>query len=279
MEKVVSLDIGGTNTRVALINEKYEIEKVLIRPTVVRNTELFLKNVENTIREALPNLDGVKCFAMGVPGRVRYDGYIYALPNVHIVNVPLADHLRKTFGIPAYVINDAEAAALAESNIGKHKEEPSLYFVTISTGVGGAFTEKGVLKSSSYEVGHTMMTYHGECHEFEHMASGTGLVRLADMNGLHVANAREFFECKKNGLELACRIYRDWIHLFADWFRMIQDTFTPALFALTGGVMKSADIFLEDMKRAVPDIRLEPCALGQEAGLLGGAVYGFQQKE
>ncbi len=278
MEKVVSLDIGGTNTRVALINENYEIEKVLIRPTVVGNTDLFLKNVKKTIEEALPTFEGVKCFAMGVPGRVRYDGYIYALPNVHIVNVPLAEYLTKTFSLPAYVINDAEAAALAESNIGPHKKEKSLYFVTISTGVGGAFTEKGVLKSSSYEVGHTMMSYHGETHEFEHMASGTGIVRLADMNGLHVGDAREFFELKKNGYELAERVYRDWIRLFADWFRMIEETFSPDVFALTGGVMKSQDIFFEDMKAAVPGIRLEACALGQEAGLLGGAVYGFQQK-
>ena len=274
--KVAALDIGGTNTRVALVNDKFEIEKVLIRPTVVGNTELFLKNVGDTIEEALPSLEEVGCFAMGVPGRVRYDGYIYALPNVHIENVPLAEYLQERFGRPAYVINDAEAAALAEANIGAHKDEPSLYFVTISTGVGGALTVGGRLKSTSYEVGHTMMSYRGECHEFEHMCSGTGIVRLAAMNGLNVQSSREFFELKKNGHELAERVYRDWLRLFADWFRMLEETFSPGLFALTGGVMKSQDLFLEDMKAAVPGIRIEPCALGQEAGLLGAAVYGFQ---
>ena len=171
---------------------------------------------------------------------------------------------------------DAEVTALAEANIGEHKEEPSLYFVTISTGVGGALTVGGRLKSTSYEVGHTMMSYRGECHEFEHMCSGTGIVRLAAMNGLNVQSSREFFELKKNGHELAERVYRDWLRLFADWFRMIEETFSPGLFALTGGVMKSQDLFLEDMKAAVPGIRIEPCALGQEAGLLGAAVYGFQ---
>jgi hexokinase len=54
-EKIIALDIGGTNTRVALINEKYEIESVKISPTVVGNTDLFLANVKKTILEAIPS--------------------------------------------------------------------------------------------------------------------------------------------------------------------------------------------------------------------------------
>ena len=160
MKKIIALDIGGTNTRVALINEKYEIESVKIEPTVVGNTELFLANVKKTILEAIPSFEGVSALAMGVPGRVRYDGFIYALPNIHIDNVPLASYLSKEFKLPAYVINDAEVAALAEANVGPFKKAKSLYFVTISTGVGGALTIGGELRNSSYEAGHTMTAYH-----------------------------------------------------------------------------------------------------------------------
>jgi glucokinase len=68
MKKIIALDIGGTNTRVALINEKYEIESVKIEPTVVGNTALFLANVKKTILEAIPSFDDVVALAMGVPG-------------------------------------------------------------------------------------------------------------------------------------------------------------------------------------------------------------------
>jgi pyruvate kinase len=93
MKKIIAFDIGGTNTRVALINEKYEIESVKISPTVVGNTDLFLANVSKTIKEAIPSFEGCRALAMGVPGRVRYDGFIYAFPNIHIENVPLASYL------------------------------------------------------------------------------------------------------------------------------------------------------------------------------------------
>lgn len=161
MKKIVALDIGGTNTRVALINEKYEIESIKIEPTVVGDTNLFLENVKKTVTEAITDWDDVLCLATGVPGRIRYDGFIYALPNIHIENVPLASYLSDVFKKPAYVINDAEVAALAEANVGPWKKAHSLYFVTISTGVGGALTVNGKLVNSSYEAGHTMTRYHG----------------------------------------------------------------------------------------------------------------------
>ena len=63
MKKVIALDIGGTNTRVALINENYEVEKVLINPTVVGNLDLFLQNVSKTVREAIDDFSGVVAIA------------------------------------------------------------------------------------------------------------------------------------------------------------------------------------------------------------------------
>ncbi|MCR5079286.1 MAG: ROK family protein [Bacilli bacterium] len=278
-KKIVALDIGGTNTRVALVNERFEIENVLIKPTKVGNLDLFMKSVIEVIREAVPDMSEVICIAGGVPGRVRWDGYIYALPNIHISQIPLAETLEKEFGKKTYIINDAEVAALAEANLGEYSKYKSLYFITISTGVGGALTIDGKLRSSSYEIGHTMTQYKNEIHEFEHMCSGTGLRRLADDNGLNIADAREFFTLVKNGHELANRVYRDWIRLLANFISMIQEHFQPEVFTITGGVMKSADIFWEDLVRNCPYSKLLKANAGQNAGLLGAAVYGFQMAE
>jgi glucokinase len=277
MKKIVALDIGGTNTRVALINEDYKIERVEVKPTTVGNVDLFLASVKNAIQETIPDMKEVSAIAMGVPGRVRYDGFIYALPNIHINNIPLATYLENAFKKPTFVINDAEVAALAEANLGTYKTAKSLYFVTISTGVGGAMTRNGQLVNSSYECGHTMTKYHGEIHEFEHLASGTGLRRLADMNGLSIVDAREFFSLVKNGHVLATNVYHDWIKMVAEWLMMNQANFSPEVFTLTGGVMKSADVFFEDLRRAAPSCHLEKCSFDQQAGLIGAAVLGFQK--
>jgi glucokinase len=279
MKKVVALDIGGTNTRVALINERYEIESVVIKPTVVGNVDLFLASVKKAIEEAITDWKDVIAIATGVPGRCRYDGFVYALPNIHVENIPLAQFLFTVFQVPSFVINDAEVAALAEANVGPFKTYHSLYFVTISTGVGGALCINGKLRQSSYEVGHTMTAYHGEIHEFEHMASGVGLRRLCDMNGLTIASAKEFFALVQNGHPLATKVYQDWIKMLGEWFEMNEANFQPEVFTVTGGVMKSADVFWDDLKKATPSCHLEKCSFGQEAGLIGAAVLGFQSHQ
>ncbi|MBR1846179.1 MAG: ROK family protein [Bacilli bacterium] len=277
MKKIIALDIGGTNTRVALINEEYKIESILINPTVVGNLDLFLESVKKTILEGVKDFTDVIAISAGVPGRVRHDGFIYALPNIHISSIPLSEYLEKEFHLPVFVRNDAEVAALSEANVGPYKNYHSLYFVTISTGVGGALCIDGKLWNSSYEIGHTMTAYHNEIHEFEHMASGTGIRRLCDMNGLNIVDAREFFNLVKNDHPLAKRVYKDWIKMLSEWFEMVQDILSPEIFTLTGGVMKSKDLFLEDLRRACPNSNIQECACGQEAGLIGAAVFGFQK--
>lgn len=276
MRKVIALDIGGTNTRVALINENYEIETVLIKDTVIGNRDAFLASVAAIIEEAIPNPQEACAIACGVPGRVRYDGYIDALPNVGIAKIPMAQFLSAKFKIPAFVKNDAEVAALAEANVGPNAAYPSLYFVTVSTGVGGALTLNGKLVNSSYEVGHTATPYKGKLYEFEHLASGTGLKKLCSLNGLEVANSREFFELVQAKNEVALGVYQDWLKLFASWLKMVQDAFDPAVFAFTGGVMKSKDLFFDDLRKAAPFAHLEECGCGQYAGLIGSSVFGFQ---
>lgn len=276
MKKVVALDIGGTNTRVALVDENYKILKQVINPTVTGDTNLFLENVAKTIDECVSDMSEVSCLAMGVPGRVRYDGFIAALPNIHISNIPLADYLTSRYKKPAYVINDAEVAALAEANLGEYKNEKSLYFITISTGVGGALTRNGRLVQTSYEVGHTMFEYKGEVHEFEHLTSGGGLIKMCQVNGLTVNNGKEFFDLMKKKDDLAIKVYRDWIVLLGKWIKMIGANFEPDIFTVTGGVMKSKDIFFEDLKKEVAPLHIVPCSFGQEAGLMGAAVLAFQ---
>ena len=277
MKKVIALDIGGTNTRVSLINEAYEIEKTLILPTKVGDKATFVNSVIAIIKEAIPDRKDVIAIAGGVPGRVTPDGYIDALPNIGVFDIDLAHDLEKEFGIPTYIGNDAEVAALAEANLGPHKDYKSLYFITISTGVGGALCIDHKLKNASYEVGHTLFDYKGELHEFEHLAAGSYLVRLCRKDGLSIQSAREFFTRVKEGDPSVKNTYEGWLNLLAGFISMIQDTFEPEVFTLTGGVMKSADVFLDDLRAKCPKSKIEKCHFGQEAGLVGAAVFGFQK--
>ncbi len=273
--KVVSLDIGGTNTRAALIDEKHEILKTNILPTVRGDVGAFLDNVKKCVI-GLGDISDVAAFGGGVPGRVRKDGFVYALPNVGVAEIPLADYLREAFGKPAYIANDAEIAALAESNLGEYKDAKSLYFATISTGFGGALTIGGKLKETSYEVGHSVFSFKGRYIEFEHYTSGGGILNLARENGLVASSTKEFFDLVRSGDPIAKQSLDEWLGLVSSFFNMVQRDYSPEVFALTGGVMRSSDCFLEDLRKLCPDSDLRLCSFKEEAGLQGGAVLAYQ---
>ena len=275
MKPVIALDIGGTNTRLAIVDENFNILKVQIRRTVTGDKNKFLKSVAKIIKKNVKHYEDYCAIACGVPGRVDPNGHIDVLPNIGIEDIPLADYLRRLTGLPVFIRNDAEVACIAEANVGPYKDASSLYFVTISTGVGGALARNGNIYPSSNEPGHTLVDYKGELVEFEHLASGTGLVKLAQDAGMEVENGKEFFEAYQAKDKVARQVYEVWLSYLSNWFNATQEAFQPEVFVLTGGVMKSKQFFFNRLRRACPNCNIQECGCGQYAGLLGAAALGF----
>ena len=108
--------------------------------------------------------------AVAYAGLVDIDkGIVTEAPNLpHWNNVPLRDMLVDRFKMPAFVINDASAAALGEHRLGAGKELNNLIFITVSTGIGGGIIINGELYNGTDgcagEIGHTVVQLDGpEC--------------------------------------------------------------------------------------------------------------------
>ena len=277
MKKVLSFDIGGTNTRLALINEDFEIEKQLIYPTVRDSKEAFLESIKKIILDLDINLDEVSYIGAGVPGVVDKDkGYIIDLPNVHIKDIPLGEYLYKEFGKKLAIRNDAEVACLAEAVLGAGKKYNSCFFITISTGLGGALCVDKENQDYVTEIGHTMFRFHDGYYEYEELASGTGIVKLCNLCGFKIKKASEFFEAVKNNEHDALMIYKEWLSVLSDFLEMVQNSYDPEVICVTGGVMKAKDIFFEDLATLNPYCNLVECHFSEGAGIMGSAVYAFK---
>ena len=274
MRKALCLDIGGTNLRCPLINENYEIEKVIIKSTSNSTVDVFLNQVEEIINEVGVS-DDVVAISMGVPGRVRWDGFIFELPNIGIKSIPLADYINEKFHKTAYVKNDAEMAVLAEGCLGEGKDYDASFFITISTGVGGALVRNGKIVVPSDEIGHTLIKYKDSYYEFERLNSGRYLVDLCAMNELYVLDAREFFQLKAQGNEKALEVYNIWLNNLTDLFQFVRKYFDAKIIILSGGVLKSKDYFLDDLIAKNPNIKIALAKFDQTAGLIGAAYYSF----
>lgn len=278
MKKVLAFDIGGTNTRLALVNEKFEIEKELIYPTVCGSVDSFLESIKKIIKDLDVDLSEISAIGAGVPGVVDYkNAYIKILPNVHIQEIPLGDYLKKEFGLDLYIRNDAEVASLAEATLGAGKEFERSFFITISTGLGGALCVDGEIQDYVTEIGHTAYVYKGQVDEYEGLASGTGLVKLAKLNGLEVKNSKELFELIKANNELALKVKKEWLHILTDFIQMIMNSYDPDIITVTGGVTKNADMFLDELREMNKNANIVLCHFLEGAGLMGAAKYAFSQ--
>jgi polyphosphate glucokinase len=158
-----------------------------------------------------------------------------------------ADHLitEKT-GRDVTVVNDADAAGLAEVRYGAAKGRRGLVIVTtLGTGIGSAFVYDGVLVPNS-ELGHLEI----DGHDAEKRAA---------------SSAREREDLS----------WEEWAKRLTTYYRKLEDLFSPELFVVGGGVSKKADQFLPLLKIKTEII---PAELRNAAGIVGAALYATESK-
>lgn len=192
---ILSVDIGGTHFRMALLHPSGEIlsVKVLDTKTVDRASEALLQ-----LRDTLDPTHSASEIVVGVPGIVDYVNQDV----LHAPNIPeefLSDLSRasisKTLDLEATIINDADLAAVGEAYFGAGQNETSFCYATISTGVGAAVISEGKLlrnRLSIAELGHTVLDIglaeSSGKGSVELMASGTAMHTLALERGHNIDN-------------------------------------------------------------------------------------------
>ncbi len=146
MTLILALDFGGTKLAAATINAGSKqwlgYERRLSPPNANADTDLEIMRyvINSLLKGAKPDAIGV---SFGGPvdattGKVRLSHHVAGWENV-----PLGDLLEKEFGVPAGVDNDANVAALGEHRFGAGQGYDSLFYITVSTGVGGGWILNG----------------------------------------------------------------------------------------------------------------------------------------
>lgn len=178
---------------------------------------------------------------VGFPGVVQ-NGIVRTAANVHKkwIDTDAAALLGEATGCPASVINDADAAGLAEMSFGAGRGVPGVVMViTIGTGIGTALFSSGVLVPNT-ELGHLII----RGKEAEARASDA---------------ARQ-----EAGLS-----WKKWAGRFNEYLLELQRLFWPDMFILGGGASKEFEKYAEYL--SVP-VMIVPAALLNEAGIVGAAL-------
>ncbi len=268
MKKYVGIDIGGTNVRCAVITEEGEILAQVSGPSYAQDgREKVLDNMFSLIHQ-LP-LDGVLGIGAGVPGPCdQKTGSMFLSTNLPgFAGFPFAEALSKEFGIPAFIDNDANVAGLAEALLGAGKGKDVVYYVTISTGIGGALIVNGQCVSGKHgfagEIANIIIDRDRKPVNYlavgavENEAGGPAIIRKAEeaFPNTTFAHAGEVFEKayvegNEKALELCQNVEKDLAQLFATIAAVVD----PDVFVLGGGVTKSANYWLEPMKEYYKEV-------------------------
>jgi glucokinase len=141
--KIVALDIGGTNTRVALVKNG-RVLKYLKKPTP-KTKENFLKNIADMISSVIDK--EVKAIGVGCPGPLA-NGVILNPPNLPLRNFNFKKFLEKRFRKKVVIENDAKCVALAELKLGCRKK--NFIILTLGTGIGSGIVINGCVYKGSH---------------------------------------------------------------------------------------------------------------------------------
>ncbi len=266
MKYYIGIDLGGTNVRTLLVDEKgtsySEVKDTTDRdngPDYVCSK--IINQIESLDCSVCGGIENVEGIGIGVPGPVdTVNGVMIMATNLPgFENYPICQKISDHFHLPTFIDNDANVAGLAEALLGAGKGKPSCYYVTISTGIGGAFIVNGQLVSGGRghagEVGNIIVKNNG-CKigalnqgAAEVETSGTAITRkgkeaLGDEN---VHHAGDVFKLANEGNEKAQAIVNESIDELSTLLANIAHTVDPHCFVLGGGVMKSKKYFFDKL--------------------------------
>lgn len=257
MKTYIGVDLGGTNVRAAIVDED---GKVLIQKKSPSYAQEGKEKVMNTIInliKSLPDYESCSGIGVGVPGPCdeKTGSMVLATNLPGFEGYSIANKLEETFHMPSFIDNDANVAALAEALVGAGKGKKVVYYVTLSTGIGGGLVINGECISGKHgftgEIANIIIDRNRSKVNYlavgaiENEASGTAITRKANEKASKkYKHAGEVFEDAHNGDLIAKEIVDNVARDLAQLFATIACVCDPDIFILGGGMMQSSDLFL-----------------------------------
>jgi glucokinase len=312
---IFAADLGGTHLRAATVDERGQIH-FRSKQSTPQGTDPYaiVAAVVNAVHEYKKEsgaADGLKAVSVVVPGTVNVsEGIVVKAPNLPCLDgFPLTAALTNELGIPAFLENDANAAAVGEMWQGAARGCRTIICVTLGTGVGGGIILNGELwrgvDGAAAEIGHMCVDPFGgvacTCGSrgcLEVFASATAIVRMTREASprypdsvLHASKnltAESIFAAGLEGDELALEIFRRMGVYLGIGLANLINILNPEMIVIGGGVVNGWDLFAKHTMQQVEErafpllaarVKIERAKCGDDAGLLGAARLAIANRQ
>lgn len=307
---ILGIDIGGTKSIVGVADEQGNLlaHKRILTPGVLGpdiNIGMIGAATDEVVRQAGVRVDAI---GIGCGGPIdQSTGALLQVPNLPGWDgIVLTEIFGEHFGVPAFIENDATAAALGELMFGAGKGVDDFVYFTVSTGIGGGIVINGGLYrgcgGNAGEFGHMKIIPNGgpkcTCGGtgcLESLSSGTSIARIARerikkstrtaLNKLAESpdkiTAEHVAEAARNGDEFAREVWSEAMYYLGVGVANVINAFNPRLVIMGGGVTKAGDWFFRPvvktarehaMQSLAEDVEIVPAANGDLVGLMGAVA-------
>jgi glucokinase len=305
--EAIGVDLGGTKMLIGVLDSdsevRFESREASTGQTEEQLVELLVREIEEA-REARP---GVAAVGLGIPATIDHDrGIAISAVNLPIDDLPIRELVGERTGLPIFVDNDANVAALAEHLYGAARGADNAVMLTIGTGIGGGLILGGEVyrgaTGAGAELGHVVIAMDGLACQgncpghgcVETYASGTALGREAraaaerepdSALGAIAAAGRSIdgkavTEAALAGDQASIAVFDLVGSRLGVALTSFANIFEPEVFVIGGGVIAAGDLLLEPARRelrarALPPMKDTPVVaaeLGADAGMIGAAA-------
>jgi glucokinase len=308
---VLGVDVGGTKIAVAAV-EAGEPRHRIEHATRLGGAGALLDGIEEAVNELIQAAGRPAAIGVGVPSQIEYaTGTVETSVNIPLTGVPLRAELGRRFGVPVFVDNDANCAALAEAQL---VTCDNLVMLTLGTGVGGGVIVEGRIFRGAHglgaELGHFSVNADGppcpgNCPNsgcLEAYCSGQALERDATALAEDKPDSRLARALGDNGKVSGHEVViaaeecdPDALLVFDRFARMLGvgiagyvNVFEPEHLVIGGGLSRASHLYFqravqEASARALPALwRRTEVSLargGTDAGVIGAGVLAAQEIE
>lgn len=285
----IGIDIGGTQLRAAVFDGEWQMLERFAAPN--DREQGARENARKLVEFVRAHREGCRGIGIGCPGPLDFArGLILNPPNLYGWDgFEIVRYFEEETGIPTRLNNDANVAGLAEALRGAGQGYESVFYLTVSTGVGGAFVYRGELlngaNSSAAEVFNLIVNEDAYCHKganpgsLNEQCGGHAIARIASRRFGRAVTAPELFALWRAGDALAEELTARCAENLAKGIANIACVVDPEVFVVGGSIALRNPDFVERIRQRAkryllhPEtFRLLPAALGGDAGLTGAAL-------
>ncbi|HEN8948206.1 TPA: ROK family glucokinase [Streptococcus agalactiae] len=318
-KKLLGIDLGGTTIKFGILTLEGEVqEKWAIETNTLENGRHVVSDIVESLKHRLSlyglTKDDFLGIGMGSPGAVdRTSKTVTGAFNLNWADTQeVGSVIEKEVGIPFFIDNDANVAALGERWVGAGANNPDVVFVTLGTGVGGGVIADGNLihgvAGAGGEIGHMIvdpengfMCTCGNKGCLETVASATGVVRVARQlaeqyegssaikaaidNG-DTVTSKDIFIAAEDGDKFANSVVERVSRYLGLAAANISNILNPDSVVIGGGVSAAGEFLRSRVEKyfvtfAFPQVKkstkIKIAELGNDAGIIGAASLANQQ--